>query len=47
MQEMSRFILWLRAAGLTSEEINNFLLYVSTGEAEYFPQYKSDDGNEN
>ena len=38
MQEVSRFILWLQAAGLSGDEINKFLLYIVSGDAKYFPK---------
>lgn len=40
MQEVARLILGLRAAGWTEEEINNFLLFVETGEDKYKPKEK-------
>ncbi len=38
MQEMTRFILGLRAAGWTEEEINDFLLYIESGDKRYEPK---------
>lgn len=37
MTEVARVILGLRAAGWTEEEINNFLLWIETGEEQYKP----------
>ena len=38
MQEVSRLILWLQAAGWTGEQINQFILYIESGDAKYFPK---------
>lgn len=38
MQESSRLILGLRAKGWTDTEINNFILWIETGEEQYKPQ---------
>lgn len=38
MQEASRIILGLRAAGWNEKDINDFILWVETGD----PQYKPD-----
>ena len=40
MQETARMILGLRAAGWTEEEINDFILYIETGEEQYKPKEK-------
>lgn len=40
MQEASRVILGLRAAGWSEKEINDFILYVETGEEQYKPKQK-------
>ena len=40
MQENSRFIKGLRAAGWTEKEINDFMLYIESGEEEYMPKPK-------
>ena len=40
MTEMTRFILGLRSAGWTEEEINNFLLYIESGDERYKPVQK-------
>ena len=37
MIEMSRMILGLRAAGWSDEKINNFILYIESGQEEYLP----------
>ena len=38
MQETSRMILGLRAAGWSEKEINDFLLYIESGEEQYKPK---------
>lgn len=38
MTENSRFIKGLRAAGWTEKEINDFMLYIESGEEEYMPK---------
>lgn len=40
MQETSRMILGLRAAGWSEKEINDFLLYIESGEEQYKPKQK-------
>jgi len=40
MSEVARVILGLKAAGWNDTEINNFLLYIETGEEQYKPQDK-------
>lgn len=37
MQECSRLILGLRAAGWTDKQINDFILYIETGNDQYKP----------
>ena len=37
-QEMTRFIKGLRAAGWTEEQINDFILYIESGEEQYKPK---------
>ena len=37
MTEIARLILGLRAAGWSEEKINNFLLYIESGEEQYKP----------
>lgn len=41
MQEASRVILGLRAAGWEEKDINDFILYVETGEEKYKPTQKN------
>lgn len=43
MLEMSRFILGLRAAGWSEKEINDFLLFIESGEEQYKPKTNSSD----
>ncbi len=38
MQEASRLILGLRAAGWNEKDINDFILYIETGDEQYKPQ---------
>ena len=38
MTENSRFIKGLRAEGWTEKEINDFMLYIESGEEEYMPK---------
>lgn len=38
MQEASRLILGLRAAGWDEKKINDFILWVETGEEKYKPK---------
>lgn len=38
MQEAARFILGLRAAGWSEEKINNFILFIESGEEQYKPK---------
>lgn len=37
MQEMARFVLGLRAAGWDEKKINDFVLFIETGEEQYKP----------
>lgn len=41
MQEAARIILGLRAAGWGEKEINDFILFVETGEEQYKPKEKA------
>ena len=41
MTEVARLLLGLRAAGWTDTEINDFVLYIETGEEQYMPKAKS------
>lgn len=43
MQETSRMILGLRAAGWSEKEINDFLLYIESGEEQYKPKTRERD----
>lgn len=45
MQEAARLILGLRAAGWSEKAINDFMLYIDSGEDKYMP--KPDNLNEN
>lgn len=38
MQEMTRFLLGLRAAGWDEKKINDFLIYIESGNEKYCPQ---------
>ena len=40
MKEAARVILGLRAAGWDEKEINDFILYIETGEEQYKPKDK-------
>lgn len=40
MQEMARFVLGLRAAGWDEKAINDFVLFIETGEEQYKPSVK-------
>ncbi|MBR0171352.1 MAG: hypothetical protein IJQ21_01015 [Lachnospiraceae bacterium] len=37
MQEMTRFILGLRNAGWSKERINDFIIYIGTGDERFQP----------
>ena len=41
MSEASRVILGLRAAGWSERDINDFILWIETGEEQYKPKNKS------
>ncbi|MDE6591558.1 MAG: hypothetical protein K2K57_00650 [Oscillospiraceae bacterium] len=41
MQENARFILGLREAGWTEKEINDFMLFIETGEEQFKPKNKN------
>ena len=43
MQEVARFILWLQAKGWTGDEINQFMLYIESGEEKYFPKEEKEE----
>lgn len=38
MQEMARLILGLRAAGWTEKQINDFMLWIESGDEKYKPK---------
>ena len=38
MQEAARLILGLRAAGWSEKAINDFMLYIESGEPQYMPK---------
>lgn len=38
MTEIARLLLGLRAAGWSEKEINDFMLYIETGEEQYKPK---------
>lgn len=40
MTEVARLLIGLRSAGWTEKEINDFLLYIETGEEQYKPKEK-------
>ena len=40
MTENTRFILGLREAGWTEKEINDFMLYIESGDEQYKPRRK-------
>lgn len=42
MTEVARLLLGLRSAGWTEKEINDFILYIETGEDKYKPKEKAD-----
>lgn len=43
MSETARLILGLRNAGWDEKDINDFILYIETGEEQYKPQQKNKD----
>lgn len=42
-KEAARIILGLRAAGWDEKDINDFILFVETGEEQYKPKAKKDE----
>lgn len=42
MSEAARLIIGLRAAGWNEKEINDFILFIETGEDQYKPTKKAD-----
>ena len=45
MSETARIILGLRSAGWDEKEINDFILYIETGEEHYKPIRKNENNN--
>ena len=43
MQEASRLILGLRSAGWSEKEINDFILFIESGDEQYRPKGKEED----
>lgn len=43
MQESARLILGLRAAGWSEKKINDFILFIESGEEQYKPSKDADD----
>lgn len=46
MQEMTRFILGLRAAGWDEKSINDLMLFIGTGEEKYKPKPENTSGTD-
>ena len=42
MTEVARLLLGLRAAGWTEKEINDFVLYIESGEEQYKPKPRNE-----
>lgn len=42
MTELARLLLGLRSAGWTEKEINDFVLYIESGEEQYKPKPRND-----
>jgi len=42
MAEVARLLLGLRAAGWSETKINDFILYIETGEEQYMPKPEDD-----
>ena len=42
MTEVARLLLGLRAAGWTDKEINDFVLYIETGDDQYKPKTRQE-----
>lgn len=45
MTEVARLLLGLRAAGWTEKEINDFMLYIESGEEQYKPKPRNEEKN--
>lgn len=43
MQENARFIFGLRSAGWSEKEINDFMLFIGSGDEQYKPKAKKQD----
>ena len=46
MAEAGRLILGLRAAGWTEKQINDFILFIESGEEQYKPQKQKTENTE-
>lgn len=46
MQEAARLILGLRAAGWSEKEINDFMLFIESGDEKYKPKPNSEKSTE-
>ncbi|MBR1470188.1 MAG: hypothetical protein IJ600_00935 [Lachnospiraceae bacterium] len=46
MTEIARLLIGLRAAGWTEKEINDFLLYIESGNETYKPKSKQEKEND-
>lgn len=46
MSETARLILGLRSAGWTEKSINDFVLFIETGEEQYKPKFDDSKNNE-
>ena len=42
MQENARFILGLRSAGWTEKQINDFMLFIESGDEKYKPKVEEE-----
>ena len=42
MTEVARFLLGLRAAGWSEKEINDFILYIESGDEQYKPKPRTE-----
>ena len=47
MTEVARLLLGLRAAGWSEKEINDFLLYIESGDEQYKPKPQSERKDKN
>ena len=46
MQEVARLLLGLRAAGWSEKKINDFMLYIESGDEHYMPTPENDQPEE-